>query len=317
MVARVLRRRGVAARGVLVLAGLALVVWGCFARLSLSDLRERIPRPEQGPLLTMSACKAIQDPEVDCVTCHRGGETEELAGMPDRDLCLSCHGGMPDVGLFDLGGEHFDAAGQAKWELVARLPDDVGFAHNRHKDLECLECHGDIERVDFTLMDLAIHYDNCRRCHKHADLWGECRKCHSSFDPSQRPHSHDARWLDDHSWSTREAGGPSSADQACGSCHDNSYCVDCHHETKPRDHTLFWARAGHGVLAETERGRCYACHGGDECMSCHLDGAPPREPWCEGLTSEWRRLNCTAGRCHPTQKTGHVILTDNCLFCHP
>ena len=321
MLARLLKENRLVSGVALASAALALAVAGCFGRLALWDLRHL---GTGGPkhALSMGGCEALRDPEVACVACHSGARTKEKAGMPDRDLCLSCHGGLPDAALFELGADYFDKDGRPKWEAIAVLSADVRFSHVAHERSECDECHGNIERADFSLMDLATHYENCRRCHRHDDVTGNCLRCHTTFKASRRPHSHDARWLDDHGWAIRDAAGIGATERACGACHNTSFCVECHHEKQPRDHNVFWARAGHGPAADIDRKRCYVCHGQDECVSCHTDGTGPAILCTRTPATDSAGCLESAG-CHQTvlqpslrPVATHRILTENCRLCH-
>ena len=95
----ILRRWRFAVGGVLVCAGVTLVVVGCFGRLGLSDLAD-LPGRKHAQPPTMSDCAALQEPDLACTLCHRGAETEAEAGMPDLEICMSCHAGLRSVGLF-------------------------------------------------------------------------------------------------------------------------------------------------------------------------------------------------------------------------
>lgn len=295
--------------GSLTCAGAALVLAGCLARLALSDLRGLPGRRTFLPP-TMDVCAALEDPEVTCTACHRGAETEDEAGTPDREICLSCHAGLRSAGLFDLGGDYFDEEARPKWAPEAVLPADVSFSHVGHVQFDCAECHGDVERQDFSLLDLAVRFANCRRCHWHEEATADCLHCHAFFDSSQRPHSHDRGWATAHGWTVRDAGGFGASDRTCGACHDRSFCVNCHLEEKPRDHTSFWVRAGHGLAADIDRTRCSVCHSQDECVRCHTDGALPVSACPDGT------LPCLRAGCHMNKPWGHTVLTENCLLCH-
>lgn len=291
------------------MTGLGLIVAGCLARMSLSDLRGLPGRKTFVPP-TMSVCAALEDPEIACTVCHRDAETEDEAGMPDRELCMSCHSGLRSAGLLDLGGDYFDEEGRPKWTVAAVLPEDVSFSHVNHAEFDCAECHGDIEHQDFSLLDLAARFANCRRCHWHEEVTGDCLHCHASFDSSSRPHSHDADWLANHGWTVRDTGGFGASDRTCGACHDQSFCVSCHLEEKPRDHTYFWTRAGHGLAADIDRGRCATCHSQDECMRCHTEGAPLQSSCPDGTSP------CLRSGCHMNRPWDHTVLTENCQLCH-
>jgi hypothetical protein len=286
----------------LLAAGGAALVAGCVSRLALTDIshvahREFIPAVMMGEMVTRG---------VGCVDCHEGAKTEERPGMPGRDFCMVCHEEMEDRDRFALGGPLFDEEGGPKWRVAIRLPGSVRFSHGRHaKERDCIDCHGDVANDDYSVITLAAHIENCRRCHAAQEESGECAYCHAALDPTALPHSHDAGWLRRHGAFVRDLGGFENREETCASCHAASYCASCHKEERPRDHTLFFRRAGHGLAADIDRERCSACHTEDRCVRCHLNGAVPRPPGHPAA-------NCDL--CH--EATGHVFLTDNCMLCH-
>ncbi len=292
-------------------AGGALLVIGCFAELVLSDLAY-VPHTGITAVLKM---EEHVERGIGCVDCHAGAKKEERAGMPKREFCVDCHEDVdkPEVKKKHApGGPIFDAEGKPKWTTVTTLPEDVNFSHAKHTEAHgCDECHGDIEHGECGLVDLAAKFDNCRRCHRDEDLFGNCAHCHSTFDKATRPHSHDREWQRTHGLQVRHMGGLDLADRTCGSCHPTSDCLSCHQEERPRDHTIFWTRAGHGLVADIDRERCMACHTEDRCIRCHLDGAPTR-PAPHPVSS------CTRPGCHVVTPAGHgaLMVTDNCMLCH-
>jgi predicted CXXCH cytochrome family protein len=299
-------------RGILLAAGGSLLVVGCaltLGQLTVSDL-DYVPRMTVAPVLKMGEHLKRK---IGCVDCHEGAKKKALAGMPGRELCADCHDEVdkPEVKKkLVLGGPIFDAKGKPKWAVVTSLAADVSFSHAKHtKDHECAECHGDIEHDEYGLVAVAAKYDNCRRCHLEQESSGNCTACHSVLEKSSRPHSHDRRWPREHGMSVRNVGGLDLVSGTCNSCHSTSSCVKCHREEKPRDHTLFFTRAAHGLAADISRERCAACHTQDSCVRCHLDGATPR-PGVHPVSS------CRT--CHIATKSGHIVpvVTDNCMFCH-
>ena len=320
MLGEILRRRRLVT-GALLLAGWgALVVIGCVARLTLSDIAS-VPHARVTPVLRMGA-DGHGKRGVDCVDCHEGAKTEDRAGMPDRNLCMLCHEEVDEAKeKLALGGPLFDPEGKPKWKVLSSVPTGVLFSHAKHTGtrrsgrlrgaddaaLDCAECHGDIAREEYALAELAGKFVNCQRCHALQASSGDCSFCHSALDEGALPHSHDAAWPRAHGRQVRDSGGLDTADETCGSCHRTSYCLSCHQEEAPRDHTIFFTRAGHGLAADIDRERCGACHLEDRCLRCHLGGTPPRPPGHPAATA------CTT--CHSGTK-GHVLLTDNCLLCH-
>lgn len=308
MLGEVLKRRRLVVFGSLLAGGTILLAMGCalgtLGRLTLSDIRS-VPHSGVKASLRMGHHGKRG---VDCIHCHAGAKKEDRAGIADRKFCMICHEEVDQAKeKFVPGGPFFDKEGRPKWKVVTALPAGVIFSHVKHtKTRDCAECHGDIAHDKYGLVDLAVKYDNCRRCHRAEESFGDCARCHSALEKSRRPHSHDSRWRRYHGGQVRDMGGLDSVDEACNSCHSTSYCVNCHKQEEPRDHTVFFARAGHGLAADIDRERCAACHMQDRCVRCHLAGAAPRPVGHPAV-------NC--GTCH-TGLRRHVVLTDNCMLCH-
>ncbi len=278
---------------------------GCaLGTLTLSDIGF-VPHTGVKPVLKMG--KHLKR-EITCLNCHEGAKKKDRAGMPGRKLCMICHEEVKEgKEKFVLGGPIFDAEGKPKWPVAAVLPPGVVFSHVNHtKTRECAECHGDVAHDQYAMVDLATKFLNCRRCHLKEESSGSCAYCHSALEKSSRPHSHDRRWRRAHGRHVRDVGGLDSVDETCNSCHSTSYCVGCHKKEAPRDHTVFWNRAGHGLAADIDRERCAACHTQDRCVRCHLTNSPVRPP-------AHAMSNC--GLCHLGLRR-HVMMTDNCMLCH-
>ena len=314
MLREVLKPGRLIAGGLLLAAGGALLAIGCtlgtLGGLTLSDI-SFVPHAGARSVLKMGI-EGHGKRGVECIDCHEGAKKEDRAGLPERDFCQICHEEIEEhKDKHALGGPIFDAEGRPKWTVVS-LPEGVIFSHAKHTEtLDCAECHGDIEHDQYSLVDLAVSFQNCRRCHLDEVSYGECTYCHSTLDENSLPHSHDSRWRRSHGLEVRDGvrmnGGSDQVDGTCSSCHSNSYCVSCHREEKPRDHTIFFTRAGHGLAADIDRERCAACHTEDRCVRCHRDGTTPRPPGHPAVS------NCVS--CHSFVR-GHIVLTDNCLLCH-
>jgi hypothetical protein len=141
---------------------------------------------------------------------------------------------------------------------------------------------------------------------------------------SDKPSTHDATWLNRH-------GKVSRADEGdCLSCHtDRIACIDCHEDTKPRDHTSAYVYKGHALKAKWSRETCAPCHTDSSfCDECHLIAAPSnhKRGWggntfnSTGSVSGRQGRHCTSG-CHSLVASGIMIygndrVTRGCKTCH-
>lgn len=107
----------------------------------------------------------------------------------------------------------------------------------------------------------------------------------------------------------------------CSSCHQQSFCVDCHTSGMPdqtgataskeiRMHVSSFI-VGHPLQAKKDTQSCYSCHEQKYCSDCHADftgdqlaGASHRKSWSSLLTSP--------------SGVPHSIFSDlSCQACHP
>jgi hypothetical protein len=137
----------------------------------------------------------------------------------------------------------------------------------------------------------------CLSCHEHRSDYdqGKCAKCH--LDLTRYPlapiadFSHAGNYVRTHMDDAR-----SGADR-CATCHEQSFCADCHARTVPMKIELklpervdadFIHRGDyigrHVADAQAEPATCRRCHGSSFCDSCHRAqnltpfGANPRDP---------------------------------------
>jgi hypothetical protein len=105
-----------------------------------------------------------------CTSCHERAEKEVVAGLPPKDLCLSCHSGGEATGEIKKL-QAFERGGELPWRRECRLPPQVFFAHGTHvttATLQCQRCHGPMETLDRPpsrpLRSLTM--DDCLECHE-------------------------------------------------------------------------------------------------------------------------------------------------------
>jgi len=201
---------------------------------------------------------------------------------------------------------------------------DIIFAHANHVDLECTDCHTEIEQSteasdrNFPTMDV------CESCH---DIESEdnCGTCHRNPDePEATPHpdrpiafnhqDHLARGTQcvachDGIAESEESSSkfmPSMSD--CFACHDGATapddCALCHTNrlTLADIHPAGW-RHQHGDVATLDRSWCNQCHEKkNTCLDCHrgdnLTGTihDLNYRYNHGLDAKSKRLDCS--RCH-------------------
>lgn len=127
--------------------------------------------------------KHVKDNELSCDTCHRFYEKESFSGLPDADVCASCHSEPQGksaeeaklVALLKSGAE-------LKWQSLFRQPAHIFYSHRRHvvaAKLECPTCHGAIgDSVTPPEHVRKLRMQDCLDCHDRNKVSTDCTACH-------------------------------------------------------------------------------------------------------------------------------------------
>ncbi len=119
-----------------------------------------------------------QDNQIDCNYCHTGVDNSASAGIPSNDLCLNCHTVVrngKNSGKFEINKIHRakETGKPVEWIRVHDLPDHVFFSHATHVEngnLDCAECHGEVEEMHIVkqVEDLSMGW--CINCHRESEV---------------------------------------------------------------------------------------------------------------------------------------------------
>lgn len=107
--------------------------------------------------------------EIDCLYCHSNTDKSQVAPMPTVSMCLGCHrivkAQSPEIEK--LRG-YMERGEPVPWTRVYKLADFVQFNHGRHvrAEIECQECHGDVEEHDVIWQWSPMTMGWCLECHK-------------------------------------------------------------------------------------------------------------------------------------------------------
>jgi hypothetical protein len=218
--------------------------------------------------------------DLPCETCHADATTTRTLGtamLPKEATCLQCHGDQKEAK--NCGFCHRDADHPATYapEKPALI-----FPHAAHAKVDgaCGRCHTKLVEADGVRHPPTMAA--CTSCHEHKQDYdeGRCAKCHVDLKSLQiKPEtafSHQAGFLKLHAAQAR------STAESCASCHDQTFCADCHAKTVPVPIELKWTedptrefihradyRSRHSIDARADAASCQKCHGPSFCSSCH------------------------------------------------
>jgi hypothetical protein len=235
--------------------------------------------------------------KVDCLVCHESiydAKTLEGQFLPSEKVCLGCHREAKEQGRCNLC--HTDVRRAGPWP---QLQSTVRVSHSDHIERtkeDCKTCHKQLPNpLRTTAMSPSMQA--CLGCHEHRRDYdqGRCNKCHTNLEryPLEpiADFSHAGNYVQTHMDDAR------SAADRCATCHEQTFCADCHAKTAPMKIELklpervdadFIHRGDyvgrHAVDAQGEPATCRRCHGSSFCDSCHRAnnltpfGTNPRDP---------------------------------------
>jgi hypothetical protein len=117
--------------------------------------------------------------QIDCLYCHNTAEHSKTAGIPSANVCLNCHELVVKEGSLS-GSFEINRIRRAVnnnqpivWNKVYNLPDHVFFSHAQHVgvgDIECVECHGDVDKMDIVKAYNDLSMGWCVNCHRDTEV---------------------------------------------------------------------------------------------------------------------------------------------------
>lgn len=267
---------------------LSLVVCGC--------------NEEDGPKLSFSHNLHVTDNGLACADCH-GKATEGHFARPGHDACTDCHEEW-------LKSDVVDENTCGKCHAVKYLPKEsktssptapvkaVGvFEHSDVLSNRCNDCHGALLAEGVKQVQPMTRRDRIAIRNRAHTSGMDCTACHRDMDAGTPPADHRENW-----WKRHGVLG-SQDDRACGVCHQDESCRECHQTTAPDSHNNLWRLKTHGLQAAADRSRCQVCHEQDSCTACHSQARP------QSHNAAWSKTHCN--QCHPNSQAGA-----GCSLCH-
>jgi hypothetical protein len=237
--------------------------------------------------------------KVPCIACHENVyDATTLTGelLPPESKCLECHREKKETGQCAFC--HTDVRRAGPWPRTDEP--HLRLSHAKHIDLvneDCSRCHARLPDRAAPVGTITPTMNACRSCHVHEQEYrdGRCDACHT--DLTRYPlkpvsdFAHNANFGRDHARAARAAAAK------CATCHDATYCADCHATTThPRIELKLPERVDadfihrndflgrHSVEAHADPASCRRCHGTSFCTGCHESenltprAASPRNP---------------------------------------
>jgi hypothetical protein len=127
--------------------------------------------------------KHVVDNEIGCDTCHVYVSEQTFSGLPDADVCSSCHAealgkSAEEAKLVRMLAEETPL----EWKRLFRQPSHVFYSHRRHvavSGIECPVCHQDIGRSQSPPARVRrLRMDDCIACHESKGVSTNCTACH-------------------------------------------------------------------------------------------------------------------------------------------
>jgi hypothetical protein len=221
--------------------------------------------------------------KVDCVVCHESlYDAKTLQGgafFPTEKTCLGCHRETKEQGRCSFC--HTDVRRAAAWPARAHAVDLSHADHIERTKEDCKTCHKSLPEP-FAAGVEKPPMASCLGCHEHRRDYddGRCAKCHRDLSKyALEPitsFSHQGDYVRNH------AGDARAAADRCATCHEPTFCTDCHASTVAtrielrlpervdRDFIHRGDYLGrHAVEAQAGPALCRRCHGSSFCESCH------------------------------------------------
>jgi len=123
---------------------------------------------------------------IDCQYCHVGANRGKSSVIPSANICMNCHKQIqegPVYGTKEIE-KIYDAVGfdpktktykegyeqkPIEWVRIHNLPDHVYFNHAQHVNagqLECQQCHGEIQEMEVVQQQESLGMGWCIDCHR-------------------------------------------------------------------------------------------------------------------------------------------------------
>lgn len=112
--------------------------------------------------------------KIDCNYCHTGVNKGKSAHIPAANICMNCHGVIkkesPEIQKIYAAIEKNQPI---EWVRVHNLPDLAYFNHAQHVNVgnvQCVTCHGEIEKMEVVEQRSSLTMGWCIDCHRKTEV---------------------------------------------------------------------------------------------------------------------------------------------------
>ena len=165
------------------LAKLSIIAYfGLFILLAAGTgyLRLKQAEPPRQPIAFPHTVHA-GDLALPCTFCHRHVEDSPRAGVPEVEVCMSCHRTVaverPEIQKLH---RYWETREPIRWPQVNQVPAFVHFPHKRHvrAGVECAVCHGAVAEMTGMQRVRSLQMGWCLSCHRARRASTDCAACH-------------------------------------------------------------------------------------------------------------------------------------------
>lgn len=112
--------------------------------------------------------------KINCAYCHTSVYKAKSASIPSANICMNCHGviknNSPEIKKLYAAIEKNQPI---EWIRVHNLPDLAYFNHAQHTNVggvQCVSCHGEIEKMEVVQQVSPLTMGWCIDCHRKSDV---------------------------------------------------------------------------------------------------------------------------------------------------
>jgi hypothetical protein len=111
---------------------------------------------------------------IDCRYCHFGVEESNHSNVPTTQVCMTCHKQvLVNSKKLEPVRESWETGEPLEWVRIHQSPDYVYFNHAAHVNsgISCVECHGEIHKMEEVHHAESLSMGFCLECHRHPEKY--------------------------------------------------------------------------------------------------------------------------------------------------